>query len=185
MIVFDLRCGNAHVFEAWFGSTGDYEAQGARGLIGCPICGSTDIVKAAMAPAVPAKSNRRNTSGDRQLEGRPPESRQPKGSHPDSDLSNGNTELTVAASAAGDGSALPPAEVKAMLSALAAAQAHVEANCDYVGKRFAATARAIHDGEAASRGIFGEATRAEVAALIDDGIAVAPLPFRSRRNSDA
>ena len=58
MIVFDLRCGAAHVFEAWFGSTADYEAQSARGLVACPICGDADIVKAAMAPAVPAKSNR-------------------------------------------------------------------------------------------------------------------------------
>ena len=34
MIVFDLKCSNqGHVFEAWFGSSGDYEAQQARGLI--------------------------------------------------------------------------------------------------------------------------------------------------------
>lgn len=58
MIVFDLRCGQAHVFEAWFGSTTDYEAQQARGLVSCPICGDGAVTKAAMAPAVPAKSNR-------------------------------------------------------------------------------------------------------------------------------
>lgn len=57
MIVFDLRCGDAHVFEAWFGSGADYDAQRARGLVTCPLCGNAEVGKAAMAPAVPAKSN--------------------------------------------------------------------------------------------------------------------------------
>ncbi|MBC7985927.1 MAG: DUF1178 family protein, partial [Sphingomonadaceae bacterium] len=50
MIVFDLRCGAGHVFEAWFGSTGDFEAQRKRGLVACPICGALDVAKAVMAP---------------------------------------------------------------------------------------------------------------------------------------
>ncbi len=59
MIVFDLRCGGAHVFEAWFGSSADYEGQRKRGLIACPLCGDSTIDKAVMAPAVAAKGNRR------------------------------------------------------------------------------------------------------------------------------
>jgi hypothetical protein len=58
MIVFDLKCGQFHIFEAWFGSTPDYESQNARGLIACPACGDTSIAKAVMAPAVAAKGNR-------------------------------------------------------------------------------------------------------------------------------
>ena len=57
MIVFDLKCPDAHVFEAWFGSTDDYEDQRARGLLACPICGADDLVKAAMAPNIAAKAN--------------------------------------------------------------------------------------------------------------------------------
>jgi hypothetical protein len=58
MIVFDLKCGAAgHVFEAWFGSSEDYEAQKARGLVSCPLCGDGDIAKAVMAPQVAAKGN--------------------------------------------------------------------------------------------------------------------------------
>ena len=57
MIVYDLRCGAGHVFEAWFTSSGAYEDQRGRGLVACPICGDTDTGKAVMAPAVPAKSN--------------------------------------------------------------------------------------------------------------------------------
>ena len=59
MIVFDLRCTpQGHVFEAWFGSTGEYEAQQARGLVSCPICGAAEVEKAPMAPQVGAKANR-------------------------------------------------------------------------------------------------------------------------------
>ena len=57
MIIFDLKCGSGHVFEAWFGSSGDFEEQKERGLVSCPLCGSADVGKAVMAPAVGRKSN--------------------------------------------------------------------------------------------------------------------------------
>lgn len=60
MIVFDLKCeAQGHVFEAWFGSSRDYEDQKARGLLACPLCGDGRIGKALMTPAVPAKGNSR------------------------------------------------------------------------------------------------------------------------------
>lgn len=58
MIIFDLKCApQGHVFEAWFGSSADYDSQQARGLVACPLCGSPEVAKAPMAPAVPAKGN--------------------------------------------------------------------------------------------------------------------------------
>jgi len=60
MIVFDLRCARAHVFEAWFASSGAFEDQRTRGLLSCPLCGDGDIAKAVMAPNIPAKGNRRD-----------------------------------------------------------------------------------------------------------------------------
>ena len=57
MIVFDLKCAVGHVFEGWFGSSADYEDQQGRGLVSCPVCGSGEVTKAPMAPAVPAKGN--------------------------------------------------------------------------------------------------------------------------------
>ena len=57
MIVFDLKCAAAHVFEAWFGSSADYDDQRARGLVQCPICGDGAVEKAVMAPNVAAKRN--------------------------------------------------------------------------------------------------------------------------------
>ena len=57
MIVFDLRCGAGHVFEGWFGSGADYEAQRARGLVSCPICGAAEVEKAPMAPRLAARAH--------------------------------------------------------------------------------------------------------------------------------
>ncbi|WP_242097563.1 MULTISPECIES: DUF1178 family protein [unclassified Sphingomonas] len=58
MIVFDLRCANAHVFEAWFASTTAYEEQAGAGQVRCPLCDDPDVTKAVMAPNVAAKGNR-------------------------------------------------------------------------------------------------------------------------------
>lgn len=59
MIIFDLKCApEGHVFEGWFGSSADYEEQQRRGLVSCPLCGSGEVGKAVMAPAVGAKGNR-------------------------------------------------------------------------------------------------------------------------------
>ncbi len=145
MIVFDLQCAKSHVFEAWFGSSDDYESQRKRALVACPLCGDTQVDKAVMAPAVQAKGNR----------------------------------------ATRPHAAYTPDDAKRVLAAMATMQAAVEENCDYVGDRFADEARSIHLGETEPRGIYGEATPAEAAALRDDGIEVAALPFRPRRAADA
>ncbi|MGB0908621.1 MAG: DUF1178 family protein [Maricaulaceae bacterium] len=52
----------------------------------------------------------------------------------------------------------------------------IETNCDYVGDKFADEARAIHYGEKEERGIYGQATKEEAAALSAEGVTVAPLP---------
>lgn len=52
MIRYALKCDHDHGFEAWFSASADYDDQAARGLIECPFCGSRDIGKQIMAPAV-------------------------------------------------------------------------------------------------------------------------------------
>ena len=61
---------------------------------------------------------------------------------------------------------------------------HVEENSDYVGMSFAAEARAMHEGAAPERAIHGEAKLEDARKLIEDGIPVAPLPFRSRQRAN-
>ena len=70
-----------------------------------------------------------------------------------------------------------PAGARAMMmEAMSRVRQHVESNFDYVGNRFAAEARSIHEGKSEERGIYGEASPAEVKSLVADGVPVAPLP---------
>jgi hypothetical protein len=56
LIVFDLQCDrDCEPFEVWFRSSADYEAQRADGLVQCPMCQSSEVAKAPMAPGVPKK----------------------------------------------------------------------------------------------------------------------------------
>lgn len=52
MIRFSLSCSGDHAFDGWFRNGEDFEVQKKRGLVACPVCGSTAVEKALMAPAV-------------------------------------------------------------------------------------------------------------------------------------
>lgn len=71
-----------------------------------------------------------------------------------------------------------------MMEAMSRVRAHVEENFDYVGDAFAAEARAIHEGRSEDRGIYGEASPAEVKKLAEDGVPVAPLPPAAPKKSE-
>ncbi|MGQ7794289.1 DUF1178 family protein [Faunimonas sp. B44] len=62
MIRYSLVCAGRHEFEAWFGSSGAFDAQRAAGHVACPICGSLEVEKALMAPSI--------TTGRKGSEGR-------------------------------------------------------------------------------------------------------------------
>lgn len=158
MIVFDLECREGrHRFEGWFGSSHDFLRQQERGLVACPQCGSVDIIKAPMAPAVGRKGNQLAASP-------PPESSAPQPAQP---------PQSAQPMRAG---ALPPEAVKVM-QAMAALQAEALKDSRWVGSDFAEESRAMHYGEQDAAPIHGHATLDEAKALIDEGIEVAPLPF--------
>lgn len=79
---------------------------------------------------------------------------------------------------------LPPKARAVMMEALSKVRRHVEENFDYVGDAFAAEARAIHEGRSEDRGIYGEASPAEVKALVEDGVPIAPLPGDPPKKSE-
>lgn len=151
MIVFDLCCPAGHRFEGWFSSSDDYQAQQSRALLACPQCGATDVTKAPMAPAVPMKGNRKSVPA---MQGQ------------------GGQEQGVPMSGG-----VPSPEVAAAFKQLAAMQAALLKQSTWVGDSFAEQSRAMHYGEREAATIHGKATPTEAKALIDEGIAVAPLPF--------
>lgn len=71
-----------------------------------------------------------------------------------------------------------------MMEAAGRIRAHVEENFDDVGDAFASEARAIHEGKAEDRGIYGQATPKEVRELVEDGVPVAPLPAEPVKKSE-
>ena len=50
MILFQLKCEHDHEFEGWFKDGATYEAQAANGDLVCPVCGTSNVGKALMAP---------------------------------------------------------------------------------------------------------------------------------------
>ena len=57
MIHYELQCADGHGFDGWFPGSAAFESQAERGLLSCPICGSAQVRRGLMAPAVPRKSN--------------------------------------------------------------------------------------------------------------------------------
>ena len=144
MIVFELECAaHRHRFEGWFGSSDDFAAQQARGLVTCPQCGSADVVKAPMAPAVPRKGNQREPA-------RP---------------TAGPTARPTAGPTA-TGAALP-GEAREVMEKLAALQAEARRDSRYVGESFAAVSRAMHYGEQDTATIHGQASLAEAKSQLE------------------
>tara|TARA_R110002167_G_scaffold232957_1_gene438123 strand:- start:386 stop:814 length:429 start_codon:yes stop_codon:yes gene_type:complete len=52
MIVFDLICDSEHTFEAWFKDSKTFDRQRRKGEVACPVCDSTKVEKALMAPNI-------------------------------------------------------------------------------------------------------------------------------------
>tara|TARA_B100000749_G_scaffold132610_1_gene101720 strand:+ start:1344 stop:1835 length:492 start_codon:yes stop_codon:yes gene_type:complete len=156
MIVFDLSCESGHRFEAWFRSSSAFEEQGKQGLLVCPRCGSSEVAKAPMAPAVPAKGNATRAAISKATEG-------------EGDNSGGG---------ASQGGALPPA-VREAMEKLAKLQADTIKDSTYVGDKFAEESRAMHYGEKDTALIHGKANAKEARELLEEGIPLAPLliPF--------
>ncbi len=163
MIVFDLSCEHGHAFEGWFGSSADFASQKERGLLSCPQCGSPEVAKAPMAPAVPRKGNQVAARTDEQ--------------HVETPISYGGEGQAVS-------NAPMPPEVQAALEKLAEVQAKALKQSKWVGDKFAENARAMHYGERKAEAIHGETSVEEAERLLEEGIEVAPLPFPISRRDE-
>ncbi|MFT4791989.1 MAG: hypothetical protein ACI807_000350 [Paracoccaceae bacterium] len=156
MIRYALKCRDGHRFESWFQSGDAFERLKGAGHLSCSVCGSADVEKSIMAPAV-------STRG---VPASPP-----PGSAPVRPADAPASETLLSAPSG-------PAE-----AALRELRARIEASAENVGDSFATVARAIHDGDADERAIYGRATLDEARALVEDGVDIAALPWTLRRDS--
>ena len=65
MIRYNLKCVAGHGFDSWFNGADGYAALQASGQIVCPVCGSAEVGKDLMTPAVrPARKAEASTRPD-------------------------------------------------------------------------------------------------------------------------
>lgn len=62
MIRYDLTCDKGHAFDSWFASAAAYDRLAVAGHVACPDCGSVQVSKALMAPAVTRGTGRALTA---------------------------------------------------------------------------------------------------------------------------
>ncbi|WP_012748591.1 DUF1178 family protein [Variovorax paradoxus] len=148
MKVLDLRCSHGHGFEGWFASNEAFETQLAAGLVECPVCADTRIVKLLSAPRL----NLGNAKAPAEA------------------------AAASAAPSSAPAKAQAPAEQSPEARWMRAVR-EVLAKTEDVGERFADEARRMHYGEAEERGIRGQATREQAEALLEEGIPVMALPI--------
>lgn len=179
MKVLDLQCSHHHVFEGWFGSEEDFQSQLARGLLTCPMCGEASVSKKLSAPRLNLHTARgeRDLSFSETVPSSPDVSACLPASTTETDSAHHETQATTTPAiltSLQDAANLEPAQLQA---ALLHAVRHVVANTEDVGDNFPEEARKIHYGETQARNIRGHATAEETEELMEEGIAVMPLPL--------
>jgi hypothetical protein len=174
MKVLDLQCAHHHVFEGWFGSEDDYQSQLTRGLLACPMCGDASVTKKLSAPRL----NLNTTRGERDVAAHSVsvsnDADAPAAATTAKPTAPAAPVAPVALPSLQEVANLEPAQLQAALLKMVR---HVVANTEDVGDSFPEEARKMHYGEAKTRNIRGHATPEETEALMDEGIAVMPLPL--------
>ncbi len=166
MIHYQLRCDQAHEFDGWYKDSAGFEKLVAAELVECPVCGSTKVSRALMAPAI-AKTREERAAPVPQPQGQPAAAPPPQ-----------SAPVPAGPPAQQQAAAGPiPAQMVALLQRM---RAEVEKNCDYVGGDFADEARKMHRGESEFRGIYGEASDTDAEELREEGIDIARLPWVPR-----
>lgn len=146
MIRYSLRCDRDHAFESWFRDSHSFDDQSRAGLVSCPACGSTAVMKSLMAPSV--VTSRRKVAA------------------PVPDPSSAGTAPV----------ALLDEKAQKLRALMREFREQVVQNTHDVGAAFPEEARRMHEGAVEQRAIRGEASAADVRGLLEDGIPIMPVP---------
>jgi hypothetical protein len=155
MIRYSLICERKHDFEIWFKNSSDYDKQAKRGLVTCPACGSAEVEKALMAPALG------------------------RGTKKDVHVPMAETAPTIEAPVPAENKtpvAMISPQEQEFRAKLKELRDQLTKNADNVGAKFPEEARKMHYGESEHRSIYGEATPQEAKELLEEGVELHPLP---------
>lgn len=146
--VFDLQCGQGHVFEGWFSASNSFEKQASRGLLNCPVCGDDAIERKLSAPRLNLGKSEATAAFD-----------------------------SVTGDSADHGNAVMASPQLAKLQARIMQHLRKMVNeSEDVGPRFAQEALKMHHGEAEERAIRGTASHEERQELHEEGVSVITVP---------
>jgi hypothetical protein len=157
MIRYNLVCAKRHEFESWFAGSAAYDKQARRGLVECPVCGSTKVEKALMTPRL-TRTRKSMLAASEAPEPAAPEPTVPAAPEPP-------TPVAV----------ISPQEQE-LRTKLRELREHLVKNAENVGQQFPEEARKMHYGEKEHRSIYGTASADDAKALHEEGIEFAPLP---------
>ncbi len=183
MILYNLRCHKDHVFETWFRDSAAYDSQTKAAVVECPVCGSSKVEKAIMAPHVTKSAGRSRSRGEDAGVPAVAPTAVPTAA-PASKTPASNAPMSSAPVSGATTKAMREVEQSAkMRRALQELRRQVEESFDYVGPEFAEEARKIHYGETDERPIYGETSDEEAEALEEEGVSVSRIPWLPRENS--
>lgn len=152
MIIYELECAVGHHFEGWFPSPQSFEQQQGLGLVHCSVCGIGEVRR------VPAGGHVGHTTAPVKV---PAKSVKPADAKLQTVQKTQPKEMTTN---------VDPVTLLKMVDH------YIRKNFQDVGKEFAKTAIAMHEGEKPEAPIFGSATPEEKDLLETKGIAFSSLP---------
>lgn len=169
MLVVDLHCEHGHLFEGWFGSAGDLASQQAQGLVSCPVCASTEVVRRPSATRLNVASLKAEKGALTQGRGQQPGAQ-------DAAMASSPPAASLPAPTQ-PGSKDPSPSAEALQAMYLQAVRHVLQHTEDVGEGFVKEVRNIHRGDAPQRAVRGQADQDEVAELREEGIDVVSMPI--------
>jgi hypothetical protein len=185
MIRYALVCDHHHDFESWFSNSAAYDEQAGKGLVACPLCGSTKVEKALMTPRLgrsdsssfhqdtPRRDARPDAGGEAGHEHQ--EQAAPQPAEAPSGTQGGDDGRHHGGAPAPPVAVMTPPEQE-LRRKLRELRDHLVRNAENVGARFTEEARKMHYGEAVHRSIYGVASAEDAEALHEEGIAFSALP---------
>jgi hypothetical protein len=155
MIKYKLACKSIYCkkendFEAWFQNIESYETQKKSGLINCPRCGGSDVIKLLTAPSLNKLSNQDLGNNSEKVSANIPKTNQ-------------NFEQKI--------------DVKNITTLLRAIKKKIQKNSTYVGNEFVTQARSMKLGKIEEKPIHGHGSKEEIEGLRDEGIEVVNIPW--------
>ena len=155
MIKYQLACRSMYCkkendFEAWFQNIESYETQKKSGLITCPSCGGSDVVKLLTAPNLNKLSKQDLGKNVDNISANIPKTNQ-------------NFEQKI--------------DVKNITTLLRTIKKEIEKNSTYVGNEFVTQARSMKLGKIEEKPIHGHGSKEEIEELRDEGIEVFNIPW--------